>query len=63
MSTVDCPYFDRDYKKCSFFGTAQEGSQRESYCLSGSNWKNCVNYTNRSYDEKLQKKIRTNPDL
>jgi hypothetical protein len=63
MSTVDCPYFDRDYKKCNFYGTTQEGYQRESYCLSSDNWKQCVNYTNRSYDEKLTKKIRSNPEL
>ena len=63
MSTVDCPYWDRDYKKCVFFGTTQEDYQRELYCLSSSNWKGCVNYTNRSYEEKVTKKIRTNPEL
>ena len=63
MADVDCPYFDRDYKKCNFFGTYQEGYDRENKCLSSSNWKNCPNYTGRSYDEKVSKKIRSNPDL
>jgi len=63
MSTVDCPYYDRDYKKCNFFGTYQDGNQRESICMSSDNWKQCPNYTNRNYDEKLQKKIRSNPEL
>ena len=63
MSTVDCPYFNRAYKQCAFFGTYQEGSDRENKCLDSNNWRNCPNYTNRSYDEKLTKKIRPNPDL
>jgi hypothetical protein len=63
MSTADCPYFDREYKKCVLFGTFQDGSQREGYCLSSDNWKRCSNYTSRSYDEKLTKKLRPNPEL
>jgi len=63
MSTVDCPYFNRDYKQCAFYGTTQDGSQKENYCLSSSNWKSCSNYTGKSYEEKLTKKIRPNPEL
>jgi len=63
MADVDCPYFDREYKKCAFFGTYQDGYQRESVCLSSSNWKSCPNYTGRSYDEKVSKRIRSNPEL
>jgi len=63
MADVDCPYYERDYKKCAFFGTYQEGYQKEHYCLSSSDWKGCPNYTGRSYEEKVSKKIRSNPDL
>ena len=63
MATVDCPYFDREYKKCNLFGTYQDGSQKENYCLSGSNWKSCSNYTSRSYEDKVTKKLRPNPEL
>jgi len=59
----DCPYYNRDYKTCNFFGTYQDQGQRDSYCLTSSNWKNCANYYNRSYDEKNTKKVRSNPDL
>jgi len=58
-----CPYYDETYKKCNFFGTTQEGYQKEHYCLSGNEWKNCVNYTNRSYNEKVDKRLRPNPEL
>jgi hypothetical protein len=63
MADVDCPYFDREYKKCAFFGTYQDGYQKESVCQSSSNWKSCPNYTGRSYEEKVTKKIRSNPDI
>jgi len=58
-----CPYYNSDYKQCNFFGTTQEGEQKENYCLSGDNWKRCVNYTNRSLDEKVSKRLRPNPEL
>jgi len=58
-----CPYYNTDYKNCNFFGTLQEGYQRENYCLSSDNWRRCENYTRRSFDEKVSKKLRTNPDL
>jgi len=58
-----CPYYQTDYKKCNFFDTYQEGYQRDAYCLSDDNWKRCVNYSNRSYDEKVNKRLRANPDL
>jgi len=58
-----CPYYNTDYKNCNFFGTYQEGYQRENYCLSSNNWKQCANYYNRSLDEKMNKKLRSNPDL
>ena len=60
---MDCPYYNRDYKECNFFGTSQDQYQRDTYCLSGSNWKNCVNYTNRSREDKINKKLRSNPEL
>jgi hypothetical protein len=63
MSTVDCPYFDRDYKKCVLAGTYQDGYQKEGYCLSSNNWKSCSNYTHSSYNEKMSKKLRPDPEL
>jgi hypothetical protein len=58
-----CPYYNQDYKQCNFFGTYQEGDQKETKCLSNDNWKYCPNYTNRSMDEKLSKRLRPNPEL
>ena len=58
-----CPYYDTSYKKCNFFGTTQEGVQKENYCLSDSNWRRCENYVRRSQDEKVSKRLRPNPDL
>jgi hypothetical protein len=63
MATVDCPYFDRDYKKCVLYGTYQDGSQKEDYCLSSDKWKYCANYTHSNYEEKVSKRIRPNPEL
>jgi hypothetical protein len=59
----ECPYYDANYKQCNFFGTSQDQSQRDAYCLTSDNWKRCANYTNRSRDEKVSKKLRSNPDL
>jgi hypothetical protein len=58
-----CPYYNQEYHKCVFFDTTQDQYQRDSSCLTSSNWKQCPNYTNRSLDEKIQKKLRSNPDL
>jgi len=58
-----CPYYNENYKLCNFFGTTQDGDQKERYCLSSNNWKNCANYSNRSYDEKVSKRLRPNPEL
>jgi len=58
-----CPYYNPDYKTCNFFGTSQEGYQKENYCLSNDNWKRCANYEKRSYDEKVSKRLRPNPEL
>jgi hypothetical protein len=63
MATVDCPYFDREYKNCALAGTYQDGYQKEGYCLSADNWKNCANYTHSGYEEKVSKRLRSNPDL
>jgi hypothetical protein len=60
---VDCPYFDREYKKCALADTYQDGFQKENYCLSDSNWKSCPNYTSEGYERKVSKKIRSNPEL
>jgi hypothetical protein len=59
---MDCPYYDREYKKCNISGYSQDDSQRNQYCLTD-NWRRCPNYDKSSYDEKLSKKLRTNPDL
>jgi len=58
-----CPYYETSMKYCNFYSNYQDQNQRDSYCLSGSNWRNCANYTNRSFDEKVSKKLRSNPDL
>jgi len=58
-----CPYYNSDYKLCNFFSTTQEGYQKENYCLSNDSWKRCANYTNRSLDEKVSKRLLPNPEL
>jgi len=58
-----CPYYLVEYHKCVFFDSFQEGYQREHYCLSDYDWRHCVNYDNRSIDEKVYKRLRPNPDL
>jgi len=58
-----CPYYNPDYKLCNFFSTTQEGYQKETYCLSSDNWRRCVNYEKRSFDERVSKRLRPNPDL
>jgi hypothetical protein len=58
-----CPYYNENYKTCNFFGTSQDQSQRDYYCLTSDNWKRCANYDRRSLDEKIAKKLRSNPDL
>jgi len=59
-----CPYYDENYKLCAFFRSSSLDQATKDYrCLSSSNWKDCANYTNRSFDEKVSKKLRTNPDL
>jgi len=58
-----CPYYDADNKRCVFFGTLQEGYQKEHYCLSSGEWRNCENYVNRSTEERVSKRLRPNPDL
>ena len=58
-----CPYYDETYKTCNFFGTTQEGYQKEAYCLSSDNWKQCANYYKRSHGEKVEKRLRPNPEL
>lgn len=55
---IMCPYYDPNYNKCNFFDSLQSDSQRDHNCLSDSNWKNCVNYTNRSFEEKANKRLR-----
>jgi hypothetical protein len=58
-----CPYYNQEYKQCVFYGTTQDQSRRDSSCLTSNDWKYCPNYTNRSMDEKIQKKLRSNPEL
>jgi hypothetical protein len=59
---MDCPYYNRDYKTCNISGCNQDQGQRDYYCLTD-NWRRCANYDKCSYEYKLSKKIRTNPDL
>jgi hypothetical protein len=63
MSTVDCPYYQRDYKRCKLFDTSQDESRRNSSCQTSDNWKYCPNYTGKSYEEKLHKSERPDPYL
>ena len=58
-----CPYYKQEPKWCAFFDTYQDDSKRDRDCLSDTNWKYCVNYTNRSFEEKIKYKQRINPDL
>ena len=60
---IVCPYYQTEYKQCNFFGTYQEGYQKEHYCLSSDDWRHCANYEKRSLDEKVSKRLRPNPDL
>ena len=57
-----CPYYDERYKSCNFF-SGQDDSQRQSYCMTDSNWRQCANYYNRTLEEKIKHQRRTNPDL
>ncbi|GBU25511.1 hypothetical protein R83H12_02154 [Fibrobacteria bacterium R8-3-H12] len=58
-----CPYYNTGVSYCNFFDTYQDGERKENYCLSSDNWKRCPNYETRSYDEKVSKRLRSNPDL
>ena len=58
-----CPYYQESNKYCNICGTYQDGYHKENYCLSSSNWRNCANYSNSSRDQKISKKLRSNPDL
>ena len=60
---MTCPYYQESYKTCNIRGTSQDQYHRDNYCLSSSSWRNCANYTNSSRDEKINKKLRSNPDL
>jgi len=58
-----CFYYNKNYKNCNFFLTSQDQSQRDNYCLTSSNWKNCANYTSRSYVEKVTKTVNGHSNL
>jgi len=58
-----CPYYDEKYKQCNFYGKSQDQNTRDYYCLTNDNWRRCANYDRRTFDEKVQKKLRSNPDL
>jgi len=53
-----CPYFDSEYKRCVLYDTYQDGYQKEGYCLSSDNWRNCANYTHSSDNDKVNKRLR-----
>ena len=58
-----CPYYDSEYKRCNLSGCSQDQSQRDYRCLDSNNWKSCPNYENSSLEQKVSKRLRTNPDL
>jgi len=58
-----CPYYNQEYHQCALAGTTQDQSQRDSRCLTSNDWKYCPNYTSSSMDYKIQKKLRSNPEL
>ena len=58
-----CPYYNGDYKKCNLYDTSQSEGQRQSYCVTNTDWKRCANYEGASFDSKLNKKLRPNPYL
>ena len=60
---MTCPYYDQTYKICNFYSTSQEGYHKEAYCLSSDNWKRCANYEKSNYDQKVEKRLRPNPEL
>jgi len=62
MSAI-CPYFNTSSSVCNFFETYQEGYQKNEYCMSSDNWKQCGHYQQRSDGEKKSKQLRTNPQL
>jgi hypothetical protein len=58
-----CPYYHESYKECNLAGhKPSDDYHKEEKCL-GSNWRNCSWYYNRSFEEKVSKKVRPNPDL
>ena len=56
-----CPYYNESHKTCEFYGNYQDN--RDSTCLTSDYWRRCANYTNRSFEEKVAKQVRKNPDL
>jgi hypothetical protein len=59
-----CPYYKTKYNTCAFYGWSEKSeSDRARLCLTEKNWKNCANYTNRSFDEKVKYMERPNPYL
>jgi len=57
-----CPYYDEKYQYCNIYGKGQDQKSRESSCLTSS-WRDCYYYKKSSFDERVSKKIRSNPDL
>jgi hypothetical protein len=58
-----CPYYNQEYKQCNLAGTSQDQYQRDSRCLTSSDWKSCPNYTSSTMSYKIDKKLRPNPEL
>ena len=55
---MNCPYYDELNNLCNFFDSRQDDYQKNTYCKTSSNWTTCINYTNRSWQEKSEKKLR-----
>ena len=58
-----CPYYKGEYKTCNIYDSTQEEYQRVTYCMTSSYWKQCANYYKASFETKMAKKLRPNPDL
>jgi len=59
-----CPYFnDGPTTWCNISGASHDDYQKNDYCKSSSNWRRCANYEKASYETRMQKQVRSNPDI
>jgi len=57
-----CPYYDEKYKYCNIYGKSQSEKDRNNSCLTN-NWRDCYYYKSSNLDVRVNKKMRSNPDL